>query len=77
MSQQNDKTTPNDPDALVYKRPPQFYFLWQKDQGIPIHETFYVEDLAKVETARWDRFGVDACFVNLTDSFLVGAFVLE
>ena len=77
MSQQNDKTTPNDPEALVYKRPPQFYFLWQKDQGIPIHETFYVEDLDKVETARWDRFGVDACFVNLTDSFLVGAFVLE
>jgi quercetin dioxygenase-like cupin family protein len=69
--------TPNDPEALVYKRPPQHYFVWQKAEGIPIHETFYVKDLADVEVAPWPRFGGNGCFVNLTDSFLVGAYVLE
>jgi quercetin dioxygenase-like cupin family protein len=67
----------NDPEGLVYKRPPQFYFVWQADQGIPIHKTFHVDNLADVEVGRWDLFGCNACFVNLTDSFLVGAFVLE
>jgi uncharacterized RmlC-like cupin family protein len=67
----------NDPEALVYKRPPQHYYVWQERQGIPIHDTFYVEDLATVGVADWDFFGCKACFVNLTDSFLVGSFVLE
>ncbi|MEE9291211.1 MAG: hypothetical protein V3U99_09350, partial [Alphaproteobacteria bacterium] len=64
---------PNDPESVVYKRPPQHYFVWQKDEGIPIHETFYVEDLGQAEVAPWDRFGGNGCFINLTDSFLVGS----
>ncbi len=67
----------NDPENLVFKRPPQYYYLWQERQGIPVHDTFYVEDLKTVPVANWDFFDCPACFVNLTDSFLVGSFVLE
>lgn len=68
---------PNDPEAQQFKRPPQYYNVWQKSEGIPIHKTFHVQDLKTVEVGPWKRFGGDGCFVNLTDSFLVGAFVLE
>jgi uncharacterized RmlC-like cupin family protein len=68
---------PNDPESLVFKKPPQYYFVWQKDEGIPIHDTFYVEDLADAEVAPWDRVGGNGCFINLTDSFLVVSYVLE
>lgn len=74
-AQVNDRS--NDPESLRYERPPQYYFLWQKDQGIPIHETFYLESLAKADVAPWEMFGGNGCFVNLTDSFLVGSFILE
>jgi hypothetical protein len=43
---------PNDPESLVFKKPPQHYFMWQKDEGISIHETLYVENLAAAELAR-------------------------
>ena len=68
---------PNDPEAKVHRRPPQYYFVWQENEGIPVHDTFHVEDLATVEVGQWDRFGGNGCFINLTDSFLVGSFVLE
>jgi quercetin dioxygenase-like cupin family protein len=77
MAENQGHGKPNDPEALVHKRPPQHYFVWQKGEGIPIHETFYIEDLTTAEVAPWDRFGGRGCFINLTDSFLVGAFVLE
>lgn len=72
---QNDR--PNDPESIRYKRPPQYYFRWQKEQGVPIHDTFYIESLAAAEVAPWEVFGGNGCFINLTDSFLVGCFVLE
>ncbi len=58
-----DKTTPppNDPEHLVCKRPPQFYLVWQKEEGIPIHDTFYIEDLSTAEVALWSRFGGNGC----------------
>jgi uncharacterized RmlC-like cupin family protein len=71
----NDRA--NDPETLRYERPPQYYFVWQKEQNIPIHETFYLESLAKAEVAPWEMYGGNGCFVNLTDSFLVGSFILE
>ena len=71
------KDRTNDPEGLVYKRPPQFYFVWQADQNIPIHKTFHVESLMDAEVKPWDLFGCKGCFINLTDSFLVGSFVLE
>jgi uncharacterized RmlC-like cupin family protein len=77
MSEKPAAERPNDPTAIRFERPPQYYFVWEKSQGIPIHDTFHVPDLATVETAPWELFGGKGCFVNLTDSFLVGSFVLE
>ncbi|MBT3792959.1 MAG: cupin domain-containing protein [Rhodospirillales bacterium] len=77
MTEKKPSSLANDPESVSYKKPPQYFFEWQKDEGIPIHETFYMEDLGKAELAPWDRFGGNGCFVNLTDSFLMGSFVLE
>lgn len=60
-----------------FERPPAFYDQWQAKQGIPVHRTFHVEDLATVPFGRWDRFGCDAAFVNLADSHITTAIVLE
>lgn len=43
------RSAPNDTESWVYKKPPQYYFVWQKGEGIPIHEAFYIEDLANFE----------------------------
>lgn len=77
MAEQSKGERPNDPESMVYKRPPQHYYVWQEQQGIPIHKTFYVEDLATVDVDNWDLFGCKGCFINLTDSFLVGSYILE
>jgi hypothetical protein len=65
------------PEAKSFDRPKPFYELWQKKQGIPAYSTFHVQDLAAVELAHWDLFGVDACFMNLEDPFLVTSIILE
>ena len=77
MSDANKDERLNDPESIRFKRPPQYYFGWQKEQGIPIHDTFYLESLSKAEVAPWELFGGNGCFVNLTDSFLVGSFIIE
>ncbi|MQA65188.1 MAG: ethanolamine ammonia lyase-activating protein [Alphaproteobacteria bacterium] len=77
MSKASRPAAPNDPEAQVFKRPPQYYNVWQRGEGIPVHETFHVESLQDVGVGPWKRFGANGCFINLTDSFLVGAFVLE
>lgn len=77
MSETKSAKLPNDPESIKYKKPPQYYFVWQKEQNIPIHDTFYLESLGKAEVAPWELFGGNGCFVNLTDSFLVGSFILE
>lgn len=53
------------------------YEDWQEREGIPVHKTFYVKDLAAVELAPWPRFGGRGCFVNLADCHIVAAAVLE
>ena len=72
-----DSRKPNDPESLKYEKPPQYYYVWQKTQNIPIHDTFYVESIADIETKPWDLYGGNGCFINLTDSYLVGCYVLE
>lgn len=67
----------NDPESIRYKKPPQYYFEWQQTQNIPIHDTFFLESLDTVDLQPWVLFGGKGCFVNLTDSFLVGSFILE
>lgn len=68
-----------DPELLnkEYKRPPSFWTIWQKAQGIPIYNEFHVADLGAVELEMWDRFGVPAAFMNLADSFVTTGIVLE
>jgi oxalate decarboxylase/phosphoglucose isomerase-like protein (cupin superfamily) len=75
-----DVQSPNvDPAALEreYKRPPSFWQVWQKAQGIPIYDSFHVADLMTVELQMWDRFGVPAAFMNLADPFVTTAIALE
>ena len=60
-----------------FTRPPAFYDAWQQAEGIPIYESFHVDDLATVELGPWQRFGVSGAFVNLADPFICTAMVLE
>lgn len=60
-----------------YVRPPAYFPTWQKGEGVPIHETFHVDDLREVELAHWERFGVPGAFINLTDAFIVSSMMLE
>ena len=65
------------PEAKQFKRPKPFYDLWQARQGIPTYSTFHVQDMAKVELAHWDLLGVDGCFMNLEDPFIVTSIIIE
>jgi oxalate decarboxylase/phosphoglucose isomerase-like protein (cupin superfamily) len=65
------------PETQKFKRPKPFYELWQAKQGIPVYSTFHVQDLARVELAHWDWMGVDACFMNLEDPFLITSIIVE
>ncbi|MEE8223576.1 MAG: ethanolamine ammonia lyase-activating protein, partial [Alphaproteobacteria bacterium] len=60
-----------------FDAPKPFYDAWQSKEGIPIHQSFHVDDLAKVGLDMWERFGVPAAFVNLADPFICTAMVLE
>ncbi|MDX1485693.1 MAG: cupin domain-containing protein [Alphaproteobacteria bacterium] len=68
---------PGDNAAKVFERPDPFYDLWQRKEGIPLYESFHVDDLMKVELDMWHRFGVPAAFVSLADPFICTAMVLE
>ena len=65
------------PEAMPFKRPKPFYELWQARQGIPTYSTFHVQDMAKVELAHWGLLGVDGCFMNLEDPFIVTSIIIE
>jgi hypothetical protein len=60
-----------------FKRPRPFYDWWQDNEGIPVYNTFHVEDLKTIELKPWARFGGNAAFVNLADPHLTAAIVLE
>lgn len=60
-----------------FERPPAFYDAWQENEGIPIHKVFHVDDLMEVELGHWERYDARGAFVNLADSFLTTAMVLE
>ncbi|MGH7834314.1 MAG: ethanolamine ammonia lyase-activating protein [Candidatus Binatia bacterium] len=68
-------TTPEAPAPFV--RPKAFYDLWQAGEGIPIYKEFHVENLESVELGDWKRFGCRGAFVNLADSHLTTAAILE
>ncbi len=60
-----------------FVRPKPFFEIWQKGEGIPVYDLFYVEDMMKVELGHWDRFGCNGAFVNLADPFLTSAIIIE
>jgi hypothetical protein len=60
-----------------FKRPKPFYDTWQNGEGIPVYDTFHVEDLKTVALKPWPLFGGNAAFVNLADPHLTAAIVLE
>jgi quercetin dioxygenase-like cupin family protein len=66
-----------DAASKEFIRPLAFYDAWQEREGIPIHSFFHVDDLTSVELGPWERFGIDAAFVNLADPFRFTAIVLE
>ncbi len=41
------------------------YAEWQAGEGIPIYDTFFVQDMKRLELKRWARLGADAAFINL------------
>ena len=60
-----------------FKRPPSFYSVWQAKEGIPILKVFHIENLTDVELGDWQRFGCRGAFVNLADSHITTAAILE
>ncbi len=45
-------------------RVPQ-YEEWVKEQGIPIHKGYFVNDFKTIEVGPWERRGTSGCFVQL------------
>jgi len=41
------------------------YAEWQAGEGIPIYDTFFVEDMRQLQLKPWARLGADAAFLNL------------
>ncbi len=42
-----------------------YYEKWQKKEGIPILDSFFIPDLKEVPLDQWDRIGQPAAFVNM------------
>ena len=75
MSEKSKSALPNDPEAQVYKRPPQYYNVWQDGEGIPVHKTFHVESLFDVDVAPLERFGGNCCFNGWTIITIRNSFI--
>jgi quercetin dioxygenase-like cupin family protein len=41
------------------------YGQWQAQEGIPVYDTFFIEDLKKLELGHWERTNMLGAFVNL------------
>ncbi|MGE5538879.1 MAG: cupin domain-containing protein [Gemmatimonas sp.] len=41
------------------------YKAWQRGEGIPVYDTFFVGDMRALTLGPWKRLGVDAAFLNL------------
>ncbi len=55
-----------------------YYLKWQKGEGIPIINTFFVQDLKEVPLEHWGRLDGDATFINMEGAGeATGAYVLE
>ena len=55
-----------------------YYDKWQRGEGIPIIETFFVQDLKKVQLAHWERTGGEGALINMEGAAgATGAYVCE
>ena len=55
-----------------------YYEKWQKEEGIPIIEDFFIQDLKKVPLDIWQRIDGKAAFVNMIGAGqATGAYVCE
>ena len=55
-----------------------YYLKWQRDEGIPVVQDFFIADLKKISLGWWDRLGGQAAFVNLEGAEqITGAYVCE
>lgn len=55
-----------------------YYEKWQKGEGIPIMDTFFIRDLKEVPLAQWDRLGQQASFINMEGAGqATGSYVFE
>lgn len=50
------------PQKMVRKN---FYSEWQQQEGIPVYDTFFVEDLKTLRLKEWERTGGLGAFINL------------
>jgi hypothetical protein len=41
------------------------YLTWQREQGIPIHTGYFVEDLRTVPVGYWKERNANGAFINL------------
>ena len=55
----------DDSDAPEYWVVGQEYEAYAEDQGIPIHEGYYIQNLYELETAPWEYTGVNGALINL------------
>lgn len=62
MTDKVETSTPAEPARM---RRVSAYGEWQKGEGIPVYDTFFVADMKELVLGRWKRLGVDAAFVNL------------
>lgn len=53
------------------------YKLWEHDEGIPIYTGSFIQNLADVELAPWERTGQLGAFANLANQEEDDAYVLE
>ena len=53
------------------------YLTWQRNQNIPIHTGYHVEDLRKLQLGFWQERNANGAFVNLSNAQVNDAYVLE
>ena len=47
------------------------YLGWQRQQAIPIHTGFFIEDLRKVPVGYWKARNANGAFINLSNAVAV------
>ena len=55
-----------------------YFYKWQKGEGVPIVDTFFIKDLKEVPLEWWDRMGGDGTIINMEGAGeATGAYIVE